>query len=126
MIRSSLESKTYILAAKGLAVSVERYSTLAEPPLDTKQPGHRWTRWLLIVAGFAVVAGIILALRGRAAPFQWRQFLAALTDLNWAWLSTAIFFILLTYVGRALRWEVMLRPLRPGRRTGSALPDRDA
>jgi uncharacterized protein (TIRG00374 family) len=30
------------------------------------------------------------------------------------WAALAIFFILLTYVGRAIRWEVMMRPLNAG------------
>jgi uncharacterized protein (TIRG00374 family) len=36
---------------------------------------------------------------------------AVFTDVNWSWLSLALALILATYVGRAMRWEIMLRPL---------------
>ena len=32
--------------------------------------------------------------------------------MDWSWLALAVALVLATYVGRALRWEVMLRPLR--------------
>jgi glycosyltransferase 2 family protein len=43
--------------------------------------------------------------------FHWRDFLNALDHVDWAWLTLALVLILATYVGRALRWEVMLKPL---------------
>jgi uncharacterized protein (TIRG00374 family) len=55
----------------------------------------------------------VIFFRSRSTPFDWNAFGRTLTDVDWAWLSLSIFFILLTYLGRALRWEVMLRPIRP-------------
>ena len=60
---------------------------------------------LLAVAG-------LLFYRFRKSPFQWDVFLATFTGVNWAWLSFAILLMLLTYIGRALRWGVMLKPIR--------------
>src|SRR5262249_37337222 len=35
---------------------------------------------------------------------------------DWTWLALALALIMATYVGRALRWEVLLRPLNPNAR----------
>ncbi len=37
---------------------------------------------------------------------------SVLRHVDWSWLLPAITLVLATYVGRALRWEIMLRPLR--------------
>jgi len=67
-----------------------------------------------IAAGVAVVVGVLAFYQVRnAAGFHWSDFFSTFVKVDWLWLSGAIVLILLTYVGRALRWEVMLRPLRP-------------
>jgi uncharacterized protein (TIRG00374 family) len=59
-------------------------------------------------------AGVWLVVhRLRASGFHWSKFTALLGQMDLGWLGAAIFFILLTYLGRALRWEVLLRPVRP-------------
>jgi len=40
-------------------------------------------------------------------------FAGSLQDLDWKWLLGACVFALATYAGRALRWAVLLRPVRP-------------
>ena len=69
-------------------------------------------------AGFVVAGGLALLVaaalyRWRSTPFRWQEFFDAITTVNWPWLAASMVLMLLTYVGRALRWEVMLRPLRP-------------
>ena len=64
---------------------------------------------VLAVAALLVVAWLIY--RARGGSFQWQLFLNTLSRVDWAWLTVSIVLILLTYWGRALRWEVMLRPL---------------
>ena len=49
--------------------------------------------------------------RWRTSGFSWRAFADSLRNVDWNWLALALVLILATYVGRALRWEVMLRPL---------------
>jgi uncharacterized membrane protein YbhN (UPF0104 family) len=71
----------------------------------------KWTRKLLFIALLAVVLLALLLYRLRGTPFQWQLFLTTFYRINWIWLAASIFLMLLTYVGRALRWEVMLRPL---------------
>ena len=69
--------------------------------------------WLAII-----IAGGILAVRAHHGVFDWKLFLATVGQVSWVWLIIAILLMLLTYIGRALRWEVMLRPL--GRKVGIA------
>lgn len=57
------------------------------------------------MAGFVVY-------RWRTSGFAWHEFTKALAGVDWSWLALALALIMATYVGRALRWEVMLRPLQ--------------
>jgi uncharacterized protein (TIRG00374 family) len=65
---------------------------------------------LIALAAFAVLAAI-LYYRMRGTSFQWGLFAATFQHIQWIWLAASICLMLLTYVGRAVRWEVMLRPL---------------
>lgn len=51
--------------------------------------------------------------RWQKSGFQWAVFAAAFSHLQWRWLLASQLLVLLTYYGRCLRWEVMLRPLNP-------------
>jgi uncharacterized protein (TIRG00374 family) len=64
-------------------------------------------------SGVAVLAAALtyVYFRWRDSGFAWTKFIAALRDVDWSWLLLALALILATYVGRALRWEIMLRPL---------------
>ena len=73
-------------------------------------PRRRWAVRLVLAAG-AVLLMAWLFFRIRGSSFQWQLFLSTLSHVNGAWLIVSIVLILLTYWGRALRWEVMLRPL---------------
>ncbi len=73
----------------------------------------RWRKTILIVLGCLVLILALTVWRWRDSHFDWARFFATLTSVNWYWLALSIFLILLSYIGRALRWEVMLRPLRP-------------
>jgi hypothetical protein len=66
------------------------------------------------VAWLALAVVLVLAIvlfRLRGGSFQWQLFFATLRHVDWRWFALSILLMLLTYVGRALRWEVMLRPL---------------
>jgi len=61
----------------------------------------------------ALAGGVFYAVwRWRASGFDWNEFSSALRHVDWSWLALGIALILATYAGRALRWEVMLRPLK--------------
>jgi hypothetical protein len=63
------------------------------------------------IAAVLAAVGFVVH-RWRTSGFDWGQFAAALRNVDWSWLLPAIALVLATYVGRALRWEIMLRPLR--------------
>jgi uncharacterized protein (TIRG00374 family) len=65
-------------------------------------------------AGIAATLGIVgfVIYRWRTMGFSWHEFTKALVNVDWSWLALALALILATYLGRAMRWEVMLRPLQ--------------
>ncbi len=63
---------------------------------------------VIVAAGLLVV--VLLAYRTRGETFRWDLFRTTLDQVNWLWLAASICLILLSNVGRALRWQVMLRP----------------
>jgi uncharacterized membrane protein YbhN (UPF0104 family) len=68
--------------------------------------------WKWAVGGvLAVVLGAwFLHSRLSAKAFDWGLAMAAVTRLRWPWLLLALIPIFGTYYGRALRWEVFLKP----------------
>jgi uncharacterized protein (TIRG00374 family) len=64
------------------------------------------------LAILAILAAVLFVVyRWRHSGFVWEKFAAVFSNVSWSWLLLAMVLILATYVGRALRWEVMLRPL---------------
>jgi glycosyltransferase 2 family protein len=59
----------------------------------------------------AVVA-LALYWQLRSTPFDWATFAANFSRFDWGWALIAIVFIFVTYLVRALRWAVMIRPLK--------------
>jgi hypothetical protein len=60
----------------------------------------------------AMLASVLFVVyRWRHSGFAWGKFVAVFTNVSWSWLALALALILATYVGRAMRWEIMLRPL---------------
>ncbi len=55
----------------------------------------------------------LLVIRWRNLGFRWRDFAAVFLQLDWLWVAAAAGCAVLTYVGRALRWQVLLRPVKP-------------
>ncbi len=70
---------------------------------------RHWGAAAAIALFLAAIAFVIY--RYRTSGFDWHQFAASLRNVDWIWMSGALVLILCTYIGRALRWEVMLRPL---------------
>jgi glycosyltransferase 2 family protein len=64
---------------------------------------------LLALLAIALIL-LILAYRTQGAHFRWDLFWSTLDQVEWRWLAVSICLILLSNVGRALRWQVMLRP----------------
>lgn len=70
---------------------------------------HHLGAGLGILAILAAVAFVVY--RWRHSGFVWARFVSVFSNVSWSWLALGMALILATYVGRALRWEVMLRPL---------------
>ena len=71
-------------------------------------------RWWIVFVVAALAAGIaLLAVRWRDSGFQWSLFEATVLSVRWNWLWASYGLILLTYYGRVLRWEVMIKPICP-------------
>jgi len=66
----------------------------------------------MVLAIVAAIAAIVLW-RWHGSSFHWGEFARAFRGLNVIWLTFSIVLIFCTYYGRALRWEVMLRPIQP-------------
>ena len=78
----------------------------------------------LRLAGCAIlvlIAAAAIAYRLRSSNFQWNRFAAAFRGLSWFWFAFSIFLNFGTYFGRALRWEVMIRPMKPNARVRTVL-----
>src|SRR3984885_15412624 len=103
MIRSSLESKLYILHRGGSSTLLINLH-----PEPSRSPPR--SRTLLLAALASLLVLVILAYRTRGVSFRWDLFLATLDHVDWRWLTASICLILLSNVGRALRWQVMLPP----------------
>lgn len=67
---------------------------------------------MLLAAGLIAACALWFGLRWHV-EFQWGLFLRTFTEMHWGWLSASVFLVMLTYVGRVIRWRVMLKPLRP-------------
>ncbi len=115
MIRSSLESKIYILEGPRPAYQLARRAGLGSvdypsgpteqrprgsviEPINTSHHPN-WTRRILLIAVGVIILGALLVYRLRTAPFQWQIFLTTFYRVNWLWLGDLICLMLTTYVG---------------------------
>jgi glycosyltransferase 2 family protein len=112
MIRSSLESKLYIL---------HRAATLEKShPRSSSAGSTRFAPSKVLYGAVlaALIAVLLLVYRTRGSSFRWDLLESTIKHADWRWVTASIFLTLLTVVGRALRWQVMLRPF--GRTLGVA------
>lgn len=56
---------------------------------------------------------LLFSLRWRKEEFDWDLFASTVLHLRWAWLGLAAILALGSYYARAVRWAVMLRPVKP-------------
>jgi len=77
-----------------------------------KEKNIRRSGWKWAAAGLAalILAVWLFHLRVPLAAFDWGLAFAVLARLRWQWLIVALIPIFGTYYGRALRWEVFLKP----------------
>lgn len=64
---------------------------------------------LLSLAGLAL---LVFLYRDQVASFDWVRFAATFRGIHWGWFLTSMAVVMLTYGGRAIRWRVMIRPIK--------------
>jgi uncharacterized protein (TIRG00374 family) len=105
-----------ILARLGHSRGGNQTAPSASPNGGERPPSRRFAaKWKYLLA-LAVLAGLgawLLRENWHHTPFQWKAFAVSFLRLRWQWVALAVVLSLATYYGRALRWAVMLRPLRP-------------
>jgi len=73
---------------------------------------HTW-KW---GAGAVLAGALVVWLLGARSPlrgFDWNLAAAAIQRLSWPWLLLSLVMAAASYYGRALRWAVFLKPLKP-------------
>jgi len=68
---------------------------------------------LILLAGVTVAAIAILAYRWRELGFEWQEFKDTFRMVHWIWIFGSVVLALSTYFGRALRWRVLIRGVKP-------------
>jgi uncharacterized protein (TIRG00374 family) len=79
----------------------------------TKLFGKAAWRWVALVIALTLLMIYVFVKKGEEAGFEWTLFVSTLKRLDWRWLALSAAICLATYVGRALRWAVLLKPVRP-------------
>jgi hypothetical protein len=69
--------------------------------------------WIVATAALLIAAGVLIYGRWHESGFRWDLFAAIFSQLNWFWVLLAALVNLVAYFGRAVRWAVMIRPLKP-------------
>ncbi|MCP5112969.1 MAG: flippase-like domain-containing protein, partial [bacterium] len=59
-----------------------------------------------------VAVAAVLAYRWNDLGFEWQRFTSTFRHISWPWMALSGVLALLTYLGRALRWRVLIRPVR--------------
>lgn len=73
--------------------------------------GRKRLGWFVLLAGAAALSALLVN-RWRKLGFDWEHFAAVLLQVDWLWVAAAAGCALLTYLGRALRWQILLRPVK--------------
>lgn len=73
---------------------------------------NRWKWAVGVVAACGLVAWFLFA-QFQDKGFDWTVFFAGLHGIHWGWMVLAVILLYGTYLGRALRWAVLLKPLKP-------------
>src|SRR5258708_2429682 len=69
------------------------------------------SRKSLVILALVVIA-LIVAYQYRDVKFDWTLFAKTLRDLQWGWLLASVAATLATYWSRAVRWQILLEPLK--------------
>jgi uncharacterized protein (TIRG00374 family) len=82
-------------------------------PAENSHWQAHWKKSVILAATIVALIAGLLYYRLRQNPFHWQDFQHTFIGVDWGWFAAAWVLIYLSYSGRALRWRVMLRPLKP-------------
>ncbi|MBY0503484.1 MAG: flippase-like domain-containing protein [Bryobacteraceae bacterium] len=74
---------------------------------------RKWIKYLILLVLFLAAATWFGFTRMKENGFDWEKFRAAMLSLDPGWFAIALLLIALTYAGRAIRWEAMIRTIAP-------------
>lgn len=83
------------------------------PPNSPSKPRRPLARGFWISALVLLAAVGFLIWRGRQTGFDAAEFASSFKTVHWGWMAAAWAVGMLSYVGRTVRWMVILRPLAP-------------
>src|SRR5947208_3111963 len=90
-----------------------RHAGASAPPwLGGPIRKHSW-KWIAGCLFAAAILAWFLYAQLSAHGFDWRLILASFARLHGSWLALSLLPISGTYVVRALRWAIFLKPLKP-------------
>ncbi|MFN0165321.1 MAG: lysylphosphatidylglycerol synthase transmembrane domain-containing protein [Bryobacteraceae bacterium] len=82
--------------------------------MTTGQPtSDKRAFWMALAVTAVVAVAGIWVYRATREGFTWQRFVAYFLGLDLRWLAASAIAALMTYVGRALRWAVLIQPIRP-------------
>jgi len=76
-------------------------------------PSRKWIKYLILLVLILAAATWFGLTRLKENGFDWLKFETALRSLDPIWYGSAVFLIVLTYMGRAVRWGAMIQPIAP-------------
>ena len=68
--------------------------------------------WKSLLLFILLVAGVILLYQNFFQEFDWALFVSSLSTFHPGWLAASVAFSLMTYLLRAVRWRVLLAPVK--------------
>lgn len=83
------------------------------PPNSSRKPRRLLSRGFWISSLVLLAAVGFLVWRGRQTGFDLAEFASSFRTVHWGWMAAAWAAGVLSYLGRTVRWMVMLRPLAP-------------
>jgi uncharacterized protein (TIRG00374 family) len=82
------------------------------PLLEASIGKRKWTWSALLVVVLLLAGACLFWSQASQHGFRWKVFFSTMAGLRWDWLLLATALALVTYYGRALRWAVLLKPVR--------------
>ncbi len=79
---------------------------------DTQRAPLAYRKVILATIVLTTIVLLFYGLGKQRAEFRWDLFLSTFSNIHWGWFAASLAFAVSTYLGRAIRWQVMIRPVR--------------